>query len=358
MIHHQFVPKNLGTKQLKGTTTWEAPSNIALVKYWGKKEPQIPMNTSLSFTLSESRTITTLSYKPKKGTEADFEVWLDNELKEDFKPKIKKFLSRVNPYLPFLEDYDLKIETTNTFPHSSGIASSASGMAALSLCLMQMELELNPEMDDAFFRHKASFLARLGSGSACRSLSGGIVVWGEHPEIPGSSDLYGIGYPLEIDDVFNGYKDAILIVEEGQKQVSSTLGHSLMDNHPFAEQRFSQANDNIEQLIHILEIGDLEAFVNLVESEALSLHAMMMTSDPNYLLMKPNTLAIINKIWEFRRLSGIMICFTLDAGANVHLLYPDSYAKHVKGFIERELLKYCQNKKFIQDEVGIGPRQL
>jgi len=358
MIHHQFVPKIVVNKVLKGTTTWEAPSNIALVKYWGKKEPQLPMNTSLSFTLSECRTITTLTYRAKKNDEPNLEVWLDNELKEDFKPKILKFLDRIHPYMPFLRDYDLKIETTNTFPHSSGIASSASGMAALSLCLMQMESELDTGMDDAFFRHKASFLSRLGSGSACRSLDGGIVVWGSHKAIPGSSDLYGVAYPLEIDSIFDGYKDAILIVEEGQKQVSSTVGHSLMEDHPFAQQRFEQANANIEQMIPILEIGDLEAFVNLVESEALSLHAMMMTSEPNYLLMKPNTLEIINKIWEFRRLSGIMVCFTLDAGANVHVLYPENYAKQVNKFIERELLRYCQNKKYIQDEVGIGPRQL
>ena len=92
------------------------------------------------------------------------------------------------------------------------------------------------------FNQKASFLARLGSGSACRSIEGDLVVWGKHDEIEGSSDLYGIKYPYEVHHNFKNYQDTILLVDKGEKQVSSTVGHNLMHNHPFAKQRFRQAH--------------------------------------------------------------------------------------------------------------------
>ncbi len=94
--------------------------------------------------------------------------------------------------------------------------------------------ELSPELSDEFINKKASFLARLGSGSASRSIEGPLVVWGNHPEIKGSSDLFGVQFPYKVHEVFKNYQDAILLVDKGEKQVSSTVGHNLMHNHPFA----------------------------------------------------------------------------------------------------------------------------
>src|SRR5690606_28247370 len=111
-----------------------------------------------------------------------------------------------------LLDYKLVIKTENSFPHSSGIASSASGMSALALCVMSLEKELDPEITEDHFRKKASFLARLGSGSACRSISGNLVVWGTHKNIENSSDFYGVAYPGEVHPVFKNYQDTILLV--------------------------------------------------------------------------------------------------------------------------------------------------
>ena len=116
---------------------------------------------------------------------------------------------------------------------------------------------------------------------------------------------------------FSNYQDVILLVDKGEKQVSSTIGHNLMHNHPYAENRFKQANENLGKMATILQNGDIESFINLVESEALTLHAMMLTSNPYFILMKPNTLEIINRIWEYRQEKNSNICFTLDAGANV-----------------------------------------
>jgi len=279
--------------------------------------------------------------------------------KDDFKPKIATFFKRIEQYVPFLKDFNFVIKSRNSFPHSSGIASSASGMSALALCIMSLERALSEvEMTDEYFNKKASFLARLGSGSACRSIEGELIVWGEHKEIEGSSNLFGVKYPYKVHKNFKNYHDTILLVDEGEKQVSSTVGHKLMYDHPFAQQRFQQANDNITKISEVLQNGDLQKFIAIVESEALSLHAMMMTSNPYFILMKPNTLLIINKIWGFRKQTNSNVCFTLDAGANVHVLFPEVEKETVNNFIVNELIQYCQENHYICDRVGIGAKQL
>lgn len=369
MTDKDFILKPYTNSLESGSVTWESPSNIALVKYWGKKKNQIPENPSLSFTLKKCKTITTLSFTKKQVEDHtfSFDVYLDGVKKEDFEPKILTFFERVEIYLPFLKHYIFKIETENTFPHSSGIASSASGMSALALCLMSVEKRLLDAdgsvtalqglSNEEYFNKKASFLARLGSGSACRSVEGQLIVWGKTQAIKGSTDLFGVKYPYQVHENFKNYQDTILLVDKGEKQVSSTVGHNLMHNHPYAQNRFHQAHQNLETLKNILESGDLDAFNALVESEALTLHAMMMTSMPYFILMKPNTLEIINRIWYFRQKTGLHVSFTLDAGANVHVLYPQNESQEILQFIKSELVGYCQNGHYICDQIGLGANQ-
>ena len=352
---NDFIPETYSATIDQGSFTWSAPSNIALVKYWGKKDKQIPANPSISFTLNHCKTITKLGFSKKENNgNFSFDLLFEGKPKEDFKPKIEKFLERIELYLPFLKDYHFTIDTQNTFPHSSGIASSASGMAALAMNFMSLEKALHPEMTDDYLYQKASFLARLGSGSACRSVKGSVVVWGNHNNTKGSSDLFGVEFPNTIHDNFRNYQDTILLVDKGEKQVSSTVGHDLMHNHPFAEKRFFQAHDNLDRISTILQNGNLDEFIKIVESEALTLHAMMMTSMPYFILMKPNTLEVINAIWKFRNETKIPVCFTLDAGANVHVLYPKNVCEKVLQFIQDELVGYCQNGHYICDEIGFG----
>ena len=333
---------------------WSAPSNIALVKYWGKKERQIPANPSISFTLNNCKTITKLEVvKKSENNDFSFDLLFEGKPKEDFKPKIQKFFERIEQFCPFLKEYHFKIDTQNTFPHSSGIASSASGMAALAMNIMSLEKAINPSISNDYFYAKASFLSRLGSGSACRSIKGEVVVWGNHAGISGSSDLFGVEFSA-IHSNFKNYQDTILLVDKGEKQVSSTVGHDLMHNHPFAERRFTQAHENLSKIKAILTDGNIEEFIKIVESEALTLHAMMMTSMPYFILMKPNTLEIINKIWKFRNETQVPVCLTLDAGANVHILYPENVKENVLQFIQNELIEYCQNGQYICDEIGNG----
>lgn len=359
MNQSEFIPSGYpGNLPEEGEVAWSAPSNIALVKYWGKYENQIPANPSISLTLSEAVTKTRVEYRKRRSGNARFEFLFEGKPKPSFLPKMEQFFERIGVYMPFLDSFEFVIHSENSFPHSSGIASSASSMSALSLCLMSMESALSPEMSPSYFHTKASFLARLGSGSACRSIWGPVVTWGEHKEIPGSSDLYGSPYGFEIDPVFTTYRDTILLVDEGSKAVSSTMGHKLMEGHPYASARFQQAHDQLSDLRPVLASGDLEGFMHITEREALTLHAMMMTSSPYFILMKPNTLKLIEHIWEFRRETGIPVCFTLDAGANVHLLYPEAFAGKVDAWVAGVLSAYCQGGRYICDQVGTGAKKI
>ncbi len=234
---------NYSVKNLQGKTKWSSPSNIALVKYWGKKGEQIPANPSISFTLNNCKTTTEIDYEiDENRTTLEFSFLFEGKENKSFEPKLNTFFSRIEQYLPFLKHAKLSISSSNSFPHSSGIASSASAMSALSVCLMDIEREFVSISDEDYIQ-KASFLARLGSGSACRSLFPTLASWGETAAFDNSSNLIATPY-TESHDVFKTYKDTVLLVDKGQKKVSSTIGHNLMINHPFAERRFEQAHEN------------------------------------------------------------------------------------------------------------------
>ena len=360
MSEESFIAKNFKKLTDLFHIAWSSPSNIALIKYWGKNKNQTPKNTSISFTLSNSRTITNIEFKKKQipNTEIVFDIYYEDKKIKSFRPKIDLFLKNILKYCSYLNEYSLKITTKNTFPHSSGIASSASGMSAMALCIMSLERQLNPNIKSHYFKKKASFLARIGSGSACRSIYGGINVWGEHGHIEESTDLYSIKYPYDVSRKFEDYNDAILLVDIEAKQVSSSDGHELMNKHVYANKRYEVAQNNVYKLKSILKNGDLNSFANLIEEEAMMLHALMMTGNPSYVLIKPNTLKIINTIKSYREESNIPVCFTLDAGANVHLLYPNESKNKVELFIEKRLKQYCKDGSYILDKIGSGAVQL
>ncbi len=335
---------------------WRSPSNIAIIKYWGKHGLQLPKNPSLSFTLNNAHTFTCLGYDINKAKGVSFDLIFEGKENKSFHPKIFKFFEQIKEIYPFVEQLHFKIETENTFPHSAGIASSASAMSALSLCLCSLERNFfNILNDEEEFLQKASYLSRIGSGSACRSIYPIAAVWGKTDLIPGSSDLYAIPFKDQIHQVFHTFHDDILIVSQQEKSVSSSAGHKLMEGNIYSNSRYQQANKQLDKLLKALHEGDLDSFGTICEEEALTLHALMMTSSPSYLLLKPATLSIIDEIRTFRAETGIPVYFTLDAGPNVHLLYPDEYKEIIKEFINQKLVLYCINKSYIQDYLGSGP---
>ena len=131
-----------------------------------------------------------------------------------------------------------------------------------------------------------------------------------------------------------------------------------MEKHIYQRSRIAQAYENINELYLVLLTGDVDKFIRIVENEALTLHAMMMTSNPSYVLLKPQSLEIINRIRRFREKSRIPVCFTIDAGPNIHLIYFQENELDVKAFIERELEQFCEKGKWIDDCLGSGPERL
>lgn len=348
-------------KTKPGSVSWRSPSNLAIIKYWGKHGMQLPRNPSISFTLERAYTETRLEYRPKESKEPGIilDFYFNEQPNEVFKAKIKKFLESLIDIFPFLKQLHLIIHSKNSFPHSAGIASSASSMSALALCLCSLEKELFGTLqDETEFKQKASYIARLGSGSACRSVYGDMAIWGATTSVEGSSDLFAIPFGDQMHEVFKTYHDDILIISKGEKSVSSRAGHELMDSNIYAHSRYEQAKQRFHNLIGALKTGDVDEFGKIAEHEALTLHALMMLSNPPFILLKPNTLSAIEKIQAFRNETGLPLYFSLDAGPNLHLLYPDKYTTEVQNFINTDLLKYCENEQYIQDKVGLGPAKL
>jgi len=353
-MKYPFEIVNSIPKNTTGRVGWTSPSNIAIVKYWGKHGVQLPRNCSLSLTLSNAHTETFVSYKSSQNNGLTLDFKFEGKENEPFKSKIIKFLNSVMPIYPWLAHIHLDIESSNSFPHSSGIASSASAMSAIAMCINDIESQITGNKIDIT---KVSYLSRLGSGSASRSVIPEIGVWGAHESINGSSDDYAVSVE-DIHPIFKTFHDDILIVSAAEKSVSSTAGHALMEGNVYAKTRYQQANDRIQLLYEAMKTGDVKTFGKIAEDEAMTLHALMMCSDPSYVLIEPGTLDMIREIRNFRANTGADIYFTLDAGPNIHLLYTEDAKDQAKILIESHLMKYTDNGRVIKDKVGYGPKKL
>lgn len=344
-----------------GKINWKSPSNLAIIKYWGKYGVQFPRNPSISFTLENAFTQTIMAYEPKtdQGEGISLDFTFHGEENEAFRTKMVKFLESIRPIFPFLNQLHLTVQSGNSFPHSAGIASSASSMSALALCLCTLEDELFQTLqEDELFDKKASYVARLGSGSACRSIYAGMAAWGETNAIADASNEFAVPFTDELHEVYKNFHDDILIASQGEKSVSSRAGHALMEGNAYAAPRYQQAEARMQTLVEVLKNGDLETFGAIAENEALTLHALMMASEPSYILMKPNSLKMIELIRNYRADTKHPIFFSLDAGPNLHVLYPENIIHEVRPFIEEQLVPLCEDNLWISDWVGEGPEQL
>jgi diphosphomevalonate decarboxylase len=344
----------------KGKVTWSSPSNIALVKYWGKKGFQVPANPSLSMTLDRSVTVMEMAFERKEENQGvSVEFTFEGQKNPLFEDKIVRYLKGLPGEYSWIEGFHYRINSRNTFPHSAGIASSASSMSALALCLLSVRQEAYGEKkDDQLFRLEASDMARQASGSACRSVYGGYVIWGQVEGADGSNERYAMPFNGPVHEEFHDMKDAILLVSSAKKSVSSRAGHGLMNEHPFAVARYQMAARNAKDLLNALKTGDMQAFIQITEQEALTLHALMMSSDHPFILLQPNSLILIEKIRQFREETKQPVCFTIDAGPNIHLLYPASAEAMVKDWITNDLGAYLEEGKWIDDSMGTGPVKL
>lgn len=341
------------------SASWRSPSNIALIKYWGKHGLQLPRNPSLSFTLSACNT--EMRMEVTTSSSPSLEVRYEGTPKPSFEPKIKTLLEKVGDRFPWISQARIIIDSRNTFPHGAGIASSASAMSALALCLCDIDDQISgspADLNKGWWQN-VSEIARLGSGSACRSVYPGAAIWGYSTEIGESSDLYALPWQQHLADIYKEYRDTILIISAAEKSVSSTAGHQLMSGHPYADVRYAEAGRNLIRLTEAMAVDNAQdLFISIVESEALQLHALMMSGHSPFILIEPATISVIRHIWTFRRETGIPVCFTLDAGPNVHLLYPSKHESSVMSWVNETLRPFCVDGRYIVDHVGEGPEKI
>jgi len=340
-----------------GKVTWRCGSNIALIKHFGKRERQLPSNPSLSMLLTEIGIETTIEYEFIEairfpGVHFSFEGFND----ENFTKRVASFIDNLILDIPILSRLRMTIYSKNLSPDTHGLIMPSNVFSSISLCLCSIEEKLDGSVSgNKDFFQKASYLSRLGSGSACRSIYGGYVIWGDSEEHPSFSNLYGQPFPFQVHPTFQGMHDTVLVVSRDRTQTSNNAYHKLIKSHPDALSRFGQARKNFKLLLKALQSGEINIFIKVVESEAISLDELLKSSSEAIDILKPASKAIIEKVVAFREETGLPVCYTFDIGPNIHLLYPDAYKKDVEAFIKKDLVPFCQEGIAIFDKIGQAP---
>lgn len=326
--------------------TATVPSNIALIKYWGKRDghAQWPANDSLSMTLDAAHTLTTATLAAHRTAD---ELYVDDRLVASGSDhKALNYLTTLRRDLGF--SASLTIHSRNSFPADCGIASSASGLAALTTAAIAAWTGAQSfrDLDAAGFDRAAlATLARLGSGSACRSLHGGYVLWEA-----GSSPLDQRVSVAEAAGVFD-LADVIVILSRDKKAVPSTVAHKAAWSSPFFAPRLAGLPDRLANVKKALRLQDFTGLGQLIETEALEMHAVMMTASPASTYMLPRTSEFFAWLRTARRRGDFEAYFTLDAGPNPHVLCRPEDAARVADRIRRDF----GADDLILDKTGTGP---
>ena len=282
-----------------------APANIALCKYWGKRDEtlNLPVTSSLSLSLG-----TLGSHCRLRRSDGPDRILLNDEPL----PPEHPFVVRASAFLDLFREAPgagYAVEATNTIPTAAGFASSASGFASLVLALDQLH-------GWSLTRREASILARLGSGSACRSLWQGLVEW-HAGSAPDGMDSYA--EPIESD--WDALRIGLLVLEGGPKPLSSraAMQRTVATSSTYATWPAKVATDMTACKAAIAD-KDFDRLGRTAESNALAMHATMMTAQPPVLYWKPASVAAMHQVWQARD-EGIPVYFTMDAGPNLKLLY-------------------------------------
>ncbi len=291
-----------------------AHPNIAFVKYWGNSDHylRIPANSSLSMNLDGLYSRTSVSFDASLSAD---------QLSLNGQPVTGPALQRVSAFLTIVRrmarlDLYARVESTNNFPTGAGIASSASAFAALSLAAAEAA---GLDLSEA----ELSRLARRGSGSACRSVPEGFVIW-----FAGEDDVSSYAASFAPADHWD-LTDCIAVVSRTHKPTGSTEGHALADTSPLQKARLSGARERILRCRQAILDRDFTAFAEVTELESNLMHAVMITSNPALLYWQAGTLEIVHAILAWR-LEGIPVCYTIDAGPNVHAICLSSHAEEVE----------------------------
>lgn len=285
-------------------TSVQAPANIAFIKYWGKENEflRLPNNDSLSMNISGAYTTTTVEFLP--GLQKDDISYKDETISEQEQLRISEHLDRLRA-IGKTRMY-AKVVTKNSFPKGTGIASSASGFAALTLAASSaLSLSLSEK--------ELTILARLGSGSACRSIPDGFVLWhrGNSSETSYAESVYPSSY-------WKLY-DILVIVTHERKKISSTEGMKNAYTSRFWKQRLTNVPKRIAMIKQALQKKDMVLLGTCIEEDCLEMHKVMQTQNPPLLYWNKITNRIMDAVCAWRK-EGIRAYFTIDAGPNVHLI--------------------------------------
>lgn len=366
----------------------EAPANIAFIKYWGTLDARrtIPANPSISMTLSRCLTHTTVE---RLSASAEDEVWWVAESGalespgEAFEAGVRRHLDRLRERAGRHERF--RVATRNSFPSGAGMASSASGFAALAVAVGRL-LELGDTPAEL------SVLARLsGSGSAARSVLGGYVQWpamaagggsvdepavvagsgsadrpalkaGRGVDRPGSDGGVAVTAGDEGEACFAAalapaahwdLRDIVAVVDRRAKAVSSREGHALAPTSPYFEHRLRLLTSRLEAVRSAIATRSFADLAPVVEEEAIDLHLIAMSSRPPIFYWQPATLEVLAAVRNLRR-GGTEVCATMDAGANVHLICPAAAEEAVVARLE----ELAGVREIVRDRVGSGPREV
>lgn len=328
-------------------------SNIAFIKYWGVDDPAInlPQTNSISMTLADAHTTTTVEWFPvasrpggtrlaNGGNPADDVIEIDGIVLEPAKAeRIVRHLDRIRAFVG--TDARAHVASRNNFPMASGIASSASGFAALTVAgVAAWGLDLD--------HTRLSGLARLASGSASRSFFGGFVEWER-----GTDDTTSVAHQLYAADHWPLY-DLVAIVSSAEKSVSSADGHQLAGKSPLNDGRVAYVNSVLAETRSAIADCDLSRLGPIIERDALAMHGVMMTSEPNLFYWQPGTIEIIQAIQAWRQRDGLQAYFTIDAGPNVHVIC----AAADVAVVEEQLASLPAVQRVLVSRPGSGPQLL
>ena len=319
-------------------TTAIATSNIALIKYWGNRDNalRLPANSSLSMNLAALTTATTVEFISSLDTDS---VTIDDaEATASTRERVSTHLDRVRALASI--SLRARIISRNNFPAGTGLASSASAFAALTVAACAAAgLQLST---DALSR-----LARRGSGSACRSVPGGYVLWDACDD-----DDCSFGRTIAPPDHWD-LRDVIAIVESAHKAIGSTQGHALAGTSPLQAARVASTPARLERCKTAILARDFSALAEVIEQDALAMHAVMMTGAPSLLYWRPATLAVMQAIRAWRA-DGLAVAFTIDAGPNVHCICPAESSAQVEHLARARSLRSAGVERILVSGVGEG----
>jgi len=319
--------------------TAKSPANIAFIKYWGKTDlkTRIPKNNSISMCLSDMFSVCTVEFrKDLKKDEVEFKG--EKIVKKRELERIIKTLDRVRKLGK--TSLRARVTTENNFPKATGIASSASGLSAVTVAALgALNIKMNTK--------ELSSLARLASGTAGRSIPDGFVEW-----VKGSEETESYSkqiFPVDWWEIC----DVVAVVTKKMKKVSSTEGHKLAETSPFYKERLKGMEKKIIRIKKAMRERNFSKFGRIVEDEALNMHAICMTSQPSIIYWSETTVKIIKEVMRWRE-EDLESYFTIDAGPSVHVICEKKQAQKIK----KRLLKVKGVERAVVNNPSTGARLL